>query len=253
MESEERKNKRSAALIVGASAGLGRALCRALAARDYDLLLVARDSTDLEAEANHLRTVFGVRVATVAADAQATDSFVEAVKSAASSFDDLAAILFPIGKSCAGDFGAMPMAQARVLIDVNFTSVAALIDALLSSSSVARCVVIGFGSIAAVRGRGNNVVYSAAKRALESYFESLRHRFSDSDIRVQFYRLGYLDTGQSYGKQLLLPSASPEAIARRVVRGLDEGHGFVTLPRFWWLVTSAIRLMPWWLYKRLRF
>ena len=57
------------ALVVGASAGVGRALAEGLAARGYDLLLVASDQRDLDAEAAHLRLTHGVAVTTVAADA----------------------------------------------------------------------------------------------------------------------------------------------------------------------------------------
>jgi short-subunit dehydrogenase len=112
---------------------------------------------------------------------------------------------------------------------------------------------VGFGSIAAVRGRSANVVYSAAKRALESYFESLRHRLTSAKVRVQFYRLGYMDTQQSFGKRLLLPKASPEQIARDVVRNLDRDVGFTTRPRFWIAVSLIVRCLPWALFRRLKF
>ena len=39
-----------------------------------------------------------------------------------------------------------------------------------------------------------NVAYSAAKRALASFFESLRHACADTGVAVQFYVLGYMDT-----------------------------------------------------------
>jgi len=47
------------ALVLGATAGLGRALSRALAAEGYDIALMARDPADLSAEAAHLRCVYG--------------------------------------------------------------------------------------------------------------------------------------------------------------------------------------------------
>ena len=57
------------ALVVGASAGVGRALSEALAQRGNALLLVASDARDLERQASHLRSMYSVQVATVAANA----------------------------------------------------------------------------------------------------------------------------------------------------------------------------------------
>ena len=241
------------ALIVGATSGLGRALGRVLAERGDDLLLVARDPADLATEASHLRTVYGITITTLAADAAAPDAFVAAVSDAVAAFGDIQTVLFPIGLSLSSDLAARPLAQTQTLLDVNFTSVAALIEALLPGLLERDGVIVGFGSVAAVRGRSANVVYSAAKRALESYFESLRHRLSTTKVRVQFYRLGYLDTQQSYGKRLWLPKASPEVIARAVARKLDRDLGIATRPRFWIAVLPIVRWLPWPLFRRSSF
>jgi short-subunit dehydrogenase len=240
------------ALIVGATSGLGRALGRVLAERGDDLVLVARDPTDLAAEASHLRTVYGVTVTTIPSDAATPDAFVATVSDATAAFGDIGTVLLPIGLSRSSDLAAWPLAQTQTLLDVNFTSVATLIEALLPRLLGRDSVIVGFGSVAAVRGRSANVVYSAAKRALESYFESLRHRLSRTKVRVQFYRLGYLDTQQSFGKRLLLPKASPKRIARAVARNLHRNLGITTRPRFWIAVLPIVRRLPWWLFKRLK-
>ncbi len=65
--------------------------------------------------------------------------------------------------------------------------------------------MVGFGSIAAARGRSGNVVHASSKRALESYFESLRHAWAGQGPRVQFYILGYLDTSLASGRTKLFP------------------------------------------------
>lgn len=240
------------ALIVGATSGLGRALSRALAERGNDLVLVGRDPADLGAEANHLHTVYGVAVATVAADAAVPDQFVDKVTGTIAAFGDIRMVLFPIGMSRPDDVAANPLSKTRMILDVNFTSVSTLIEALLPRFLGRQGVIVGFGSVAAVRGRSTNVVYSAAKRALESYFESLRHRLSGTQILVQFYRLGYLDTQQSFGKRLFLPKAAPELIARDVAQKLHRNFGVTTRPKFWCFVTLIVRLLPWWLFKRLK-
>ncbi|KAA0677440.1 SDR family NAD(P)-dependent oxidoreductase [Azospirillum brasilense] len=242
-------------LIVGASAGLGRALGRALARHGHSrLILVARDPRDLDAEAAHLRHVHGCDVRTVTADATDLAALVAGIRSAVPPDAPVRHILFPIGASRSDDDGRIPPKALQGLVTTNLTAVMATVQSLLPDLLAAESAdVVGFGSIAAIRGRGANMAYAAAKRGLESYFESLRHKTARSGVHIQFYRLGYLDTQQAFGKKLLFPVASPDAIAERVVGNLGRDLGTVTLPAFWRLVGLLVRALPWAFYKRTAF
>jgi short-subunit dehydrogenase len=240
-------------VIIGASAGLGRSLARTLAARGEPLVLVARDLADLEPEAAHLRTVHGIEVTVVGADGRDSDAMTAKVAAALMEVTAIRYILLPIGASRTDDDGRLSASASMDLIAANFLCVVAVIEALLPKVMVGSGAIVGFGSIAAARGRGSNVIYAAAKRALESYFESLRHRLSDSAIRVQFYRLGYLDTQQTYGKRLMFPKASPERIAAEVVANLGCDFGLRTRPAFWRLIVLIVNLLPWPVFKKLKF
>jgi len=242
------------ALVVGASAGVGRALTEALAARGYEMLLVASDERDLEAQSAHLRLVHGVHVETVAADAGRPTECIERVQRAARAFGAVDALFFPIGESSASDDGTLSLDQTRRLLDVNLLVIVGLIGCLLPALLAAeRANIVGFGSVAAIRGRGANVVYSAAKRGLESYFESLRHLTARSRVRTQFYRLGYVATQQSFGRRLLFPPAAPASVAEAVLDNLGSDRGVTYLPRYWSVIGCVVRSMPWPIFKWLDF
>jgi short-subunit dehydrogenase len=240
-------------LIFGASAGIGRALARELAAAGHRLVLVARSARDLEAEAAHLRTAFDAAVDWLPIDASRPHEVVKALEAAAEGLN-IQNLLFPVGMAAADDDGLLAVEKVVPIINANLTSVIAVVGIFLPQMIRANGGnVVGFGSVAAVRGRGANVVYAAAKRGLESYFESIRHQTAMSGVHVQFYRLGYVHTQLSYGRKMLFPVANPEAVAKRVVRNLDRDIGLVYFPRFWAAIAFVLRALPWVVFRRLQF
>jgi short-subunit dehydrogenase len=114
-------------------------------------------------------------------------------------------------------------------------------------------LIVGFGSIAAVRGRTRNAAYSAAKRALASYFESVRHALRDTPVHVQFYVLGYLDTNLAFAQDTKLPRASPAKCAEHVFRRRHADAGVTYYPHYWRPICAVLRLLPWSVFRKLSF
>src|ERR1700737_1593666 len=86
------------ALVFGASAGVGRYLCRTLAARGQNVTIVSRDIRDLEAEGAHCKAVYGVEVDCVAVDAADTHKVFDVLTAYVSSTDRrFHTLLFPVG------------------------------------------------------------------------------------------------------------------------------------------------------------
>lgn len=242
------------AIVVGASAGVGRALCEGLAQRGTSLLLVAGDRRDLEALAAHLRLVFQVEVAIVAVDAVDVTKCVEEIGKIADAFGVIDSLYFPIGMSRSDDQGGLNSERAIAVLNSNLSVVIGIVSRFLPQMlSLPEARIVGFSSIAAIRGRRNNVVYSAAKRGLESYFESLRHLTADSGVLVQTYRLGYVATQQSFGQRLLFPAVTPKQVADAVLKNRDHDFGRRFFPWYWTLIALAVSWLPWPMYKRLNF
>ena len=111
---------------------------------------------------------------------------------------------------------------------------------------------MGIGSIAAFRGRRRNVIYSASKRALASFFESLGAEMPSGDIGVHFYHVGYLDTNMSFGRALPLPAASADRLAARILRNRSRPSGVFFYPRYWFLIGPILRAAPRALWRRMQ-
>jgi short-subunit dehydrogenase len=240
--------------VVGASAGVGRALSEALAVRGGELLLIASDARDLQAQAAHLRLVYDVRVETVSCDASRPSECLNNIRSAAETFGHFDRMFFPIGLSFPNDCGVLSLAEVQQLFDVNLVTIVGVIGHFLPDLLASdHGSIVGFGSVAAIRGRRTNIVYAAAKRSLESYFESLRHLTVNSRVRVQFYSLGYIATQQSFGKHLLFPLITPKKVAEMVVRNMDSDRGTIYFPRYWSIISYIVSALPWTIFKKLDF
>jgi short-subunit dehydrogenase len=242
------------AVVVGASAGLGRALAGALAAAGHDLVLAASDARDVEALAADLRLRHGVRATALAVDLGSAEADLEPLAAAAVSLGGADALLLPIGWTAetSRDGETVDPATLERLTRVNFLSVVAVVARFLPDlrrRPGAR--IVGFGSVAAARGRRVNLAYASAKRALQTYFEGLRHSCTDSPVRVQFWVPGYLDTNLAFGRSTPLRRADPAGLAARVVAHLSRGDLLLYHPRWWRLVCVAVPLVPFSLFKRL--
>lgn len=239
--------------VVGASAGLGRAVSECLARQRRSLLLVASDARDLEAHAADLRVCFGAEARVLAHDGADHAGLADAMGRALEG-TDVEGLIFPIGCVDDEDDGRLGGPRAEEIVRINLLAVVSVVSRFLPGM-MARGggVIVGFGSIAAARGRSRNVLYSASKRALESYFESLRHLAEPRGIAVAFYGLGYVDTNLAFGQRLLLPKADPAALAARICGELGRRRGRRYLPAFWGPITWALRQLPWPVFRRLRF
>lgn len=241
-------------LIVGASAGLGRELARSFAEAGHDLVLVSPDPRDISAVAQDLAIRHGINVRAVVVDIGANDQrYLDLIESAITELGAIEGLLFPVGATIPDDDGGLGIEEALWLTRTNYLSIVSVVSRLfprLRSSD--RGVIVGFGSVAALRGRAKNVTYAAAKRALESYFESLRRVCVGSPILVQFYVLGYMATNQAFSPTLL-PKGDPRALAPRVLRDLPRDFGVAYYPTWWRYVALMVRAVPWSLFRRLTF
>ncbi|MFZ5878873.1 MAG: SDR family NAD(P)-dependent oxidoreductase [Chloroflexota bacterium] len=241
-------------VIVGASAGVGRALAYQFARAGHNLVVAASDARDLEATASDLRIRCGVQVTPVVMDlARIEETALRQIEQAAADWGGLHGLLLPAGAVSPDDTANAAAGEFDRLTRVNYLSMASVIQRLLPLLQGHPAVIVGFGSVAAMRGRGRNVAYAAAKRALESYFESLRHAFSNTDLKVQFYVLGYMNTQMAFGMRTPLPKADPGKLSRVVLANVARDIGVVYYPRFWRLMHWVVRSIPWPLYKRMQF
>jgi len=57
----------------------------------------------------------------------------------------------------------------------------------------------------------------------------------------------------SFGLKLRLPIASARAAAKYAIKMSETNVRFAHFPKFWGIIAAALKILPWPIYKRLRF
>ena len=246
---------RPIALIVGGSSGVGRALAESCARRGFDLRLVARDAIDLDAVAADCSIRHGIIAKTLALDlgdeAFRAASLIEWLRATGGRVDY---IFLTAGAIDGADAGLPPETALLRLTRVNYLSLAQIMTAVAAEApAFGLRTLLACSSIAVSAPRGRNMAYASAKSALTTFCLGMRHHFAAMGVRVQVYRLGYVDTSLTFGQELLLPVVSPAVVAERMCRDLDKDIGNVFFPGYWRWIVAALGLLPWSVYRRLKF
>ncbi len=229
------------ALIVGGSAGLGRALAEEAAQVGWDLFLVATDARDLDPLACDLALRFNVDISwrtwDVGLDTAA--GLIEEVLNWRKF--DAVFLISGFGIPDADD-GSLSPEELKRLTAINFTGPAELLTLLLPHMRDRPTNIVVAGSVASARPRSRNLVYGAAKGALMFYCEGLQYgKTGQADL--QFYSIGFLDTSMMAEIPTILPKANPKKIARAMLSNLGRS-GFFILPMWWHPLLFLFRIIP---------
>ena len=173
------------ALVTGASSGIGAIYAQRLAARGFDLLLVARDEQRLEAAATKLRAEHGVQVEVFKADLTQKDDVLK-IEQRLRSDSSISLLLNNAGVSADGLLANSDMEQLEKLIQLNVTTVTRLASAAAASFAKAgRGTIINIGSVVALFPERFNATYTASKAYVLSLTQSLNAELDGTGVKVQ--------------------------------------------------------------------
>ncbi len=188
-------NEAGAALVTGASSGIGTAFARRLAAEGYDLVLVARRVERLEALAAELRQLFHVDVEVLPADL-ADPAGVERVAQRIAGLDRLALLVHSAGFGAVGYFAETELCKNLNEVRVHDLAAMSLTYAALPGMKARRRGgIIYLSSVASFAPLPGNVTYSASKAFLNVFAQALQGELYGTGVRVQALCPGFTHTG----------------------------------------------------------
>jgi len=173
------------ALITGASSGIGAIYAQRLAARGYDLILVARNQERLHALANRISSDTGRSVEIFVADLNQPASLAsdeEKLKQDAS----ITLLVNNAGIGTHTPLLASDVEQMTRMIDLNVIAPTRLTYAAVPGFVARECgAIINIASVVAISPETLNGVYGGSKAFVLAFSQSLQHELADKGVQVQ--------------------------------------------------------------------
>ncbi|OEZ01747.1 MULTISPECIES: SDR family oxidoreductase [Stenotrophomonas] len=237
-------------LIIGATSAIAEAVARVYATRAAAVFLVARNATRLDTIAADLRVRGARQVDAAALDVNDIDAHAAVLDTAWATMGGIDTVLIA--------HGTLPdQAACDASVDVslrefstNGTSTIALAAALAQRLEAGSTLAV-ISSVAGDRGRASNYLYGSAKAAVSTYLSGLGQRLRKQGINVLTIKPGFVDTPmtQAFKKGALW--ATPDRVARGIVRASDRRRAVAYLPGFWWAIMMVIKNIPEFVFRRI--
>ena len=239
-----------AAIVTGATSGIGRALALELAQRGWDLGLTARRTQVLDALAREIRGLHPrLRIAVRAVDVTDADATRTAVQDLFAALGDVALVVANAGIGGNHRVGTGDFARSRAIVATNLIGGMATVDAAVecwraTPGNGARRVV-GITSVAGFRGLPGSSAYSASKAGFSVYLEAVRGEVRALGIDVIDIAPGFIDTPINQdlpSRPFLIDSTDG---ARRIADLIERGVRRSTVPVWpWTAIGWLMRSIP---------
>ncbi len=243
-------------LVLGATSGIAKAITHELARAGHRLILAGRDADQLQRLADDVKVRFSSTASTAVFDALDFDSHPAFIQRVISDFDGrLDCVVLCYGYMVDQPLTQEDFAQARRTIDVNYTSPVSILHlaAAQMEKQKSGCIA-AISSVAGDRGRQSNYLYGSSKAALTSFLQGLRNRLTRSNVHVLTIKPGFVATAMTVGK--INPNsplvATPQKVARDIVRAIQKRKNVLYTPWFWWGIMSIICAIPEFIFKKLK-
>lgn len=242
------------AVVTGGSAGVGRATVRELASRGYDVAVLARGRTGVEAAVAEVEAAGqrGLALLVDVADHDAVDAAATSVE------DELGPIDVWVNNAMTTVFGRVsevsPEEYERATQVTYLGQVWGAMAALRRMRPRNRGAIVSVGSALAYRGIPLQSAYCGAKFGVRGFFDSLRTELIDegSEITISEIHLPAVNTPQfgwcrsklRFHPQPVPPIYEPEVAARAIAEAIDVAPRHRLLGSWNWGLVKLSQWMP---------
>jgi short-subunit dehydrogenase len=246
-------NARPAAVVTGASEGIGAELARVFAEKGHDVAIVARRGDRLRALADEIAAKSSSRPAVIELDLLA-EGAVEALAARLAEAGLAPQYLVNnAGFGLLGRIAELDQAEQLAMIDLNIRALTALTLRFLPSLTETRGGVLNVASVASFMPGPGFAVYYATKAFVRSFSEAISHELKPAGVKVSCLCPGPVATGfqaragmsfeglMGAMKPALVPA---EEVARQGYDGLMAGKRVVVPGTMNKVMIWSARLSP---------
>jgi uncharacterized protein len=239
------------ALVTGASGGIGEDLARELAARQYNLVLVARSANKLEALGHELRQKHGIESTVISMDLSAPDAAERLNRELETRQLSIDVLVNNAGFGDYGEFWTLEANKTAQMLHLNITTLTMLTRALLPGMVARkRGKILNVASTAAFMPGPLMSVYYASKNYVLALSEGLSEELAGTGVTVTALCPGPVVTGfqtQAAMQDSKLVSnkstmMTSEEVAKQGIAALERGQR-VVIPGF---MNQILALVPRW-------
>lgn len=244
---------RNYALVAGGSKGIGFAIAEALAKRNYNLVLIARNSDTLSIAKQKLESKYGVHVELLSYDLSLSSSAGEIAAWCIQRDLKLKMLCNVAGLGGDEDYLKLSLDSVRYMVNLNVESGMALtmlLLPLLEKNSPA--YVLNVASLAGLAPIPSKNVYSATKSAVIYFSYGLRYQLKPMKIKVSCLAPGPVftkpqivkETKRTLGWLGMRMAVPPARVGEVAVRKTFKGRMLIVPGTLAKLSSIAIRVMP---------
>lgn len=241
-------NKTQNIVITGASSGIGEALAREYASQGANLGLVARRGEQLQAlAAELLAKKLGGKILVYNADVRYSSALQLAAQDFISQFGVVDIVIASAGVSI-GTLTqyAEDIDSFKAVMDINVVGLVntfqPFIDGMIKQQ---HGQLVGFASVAGIRGLPGAGAYSASKAAAIAYLESLRVEMQPNGVAVTTIAPGYIRTPMTNINPYKMPFLMEvDVAAKKFAKAIAAKRRFTVIPWQMGVVARGIRFIP---------
>lgn len=244
---------RAYALVAGGSKGIGYAIAEALAKRNYNLVLIARNTDTLALAKSRLEAKYRVDVQTLSYDLSKESSAAEIAAWCNARDLKLKMLCNVAGLGGDDDYLELSLDSVRYMVNLNVESGIAMTMLLLPLlEKNAPSYVMNVASLAGFAPIPSKNIYSSTKSAVIFFSYGLRYQLKPMKIKVSCLAPGPVFTKKSIKRETkktlgwlgMRMAVPPERVGELAVKKTLKGRMLIIPGTLAKLSSVAIRVMP---------
>lgn len=239
------------ALVTGASGGLGYEFAAILAADHYDLVLVARNESKLNAIRDELEKIYGISVLVYPADLSEKNAAEEIFRFIKQNSLTIDVLVNNAGVGDNGTFADSDWDRQYRMVQLNVTALMHMTHCFIKPMIERRSgKILNISSVAAFSAGPGMSIYYASKAFVRSFSEAVSEEVKGSGVTVTCFCPGPTSTGfekaasMKGGSRMFRHAADAHEVAKAGIDAMYKGKTLANCGAFTKTAAFGSRLLP---------